>query len=394
MTDGGTGTALPAGALWLSPAFFASEAAAPAPDVAVKVTTLSDPEVALRVFVPATGPSVHEPTVAMPAAFVDAVTPVTDPPPDTTAKVTDTPDVGLPLTSLTITDGGIATALPATALWLSPAFFASEAAAPAVDVAVNATGVRPPKVALTTLVPVVGPSVHEPTVAMPAAFVDAVAPVTDPPPDTTAKVTDTPDAGLPLASLTMTDGGIGTALPATALWLSPAFFASEAAAPAVDVAVNATGVRPPKVALTTLVPVVGPSVHEPTVAIPEAPEVTVAPETDPPPPTTANDTVAPLIGDPFWSFTTTDGAGVTTAPATPVMEIEELAASVVATDGAIFSPPLQLAKTIRRNAGTSRAALIRTFFTLLLTELQEAEGRPLLARASVRRRQHSNVTER
>jgi hypothetical protein len=45
----------------------------------------------------------------------------------------------------------------------------------------------------------------------------AVAPVTDPPPDTTAKVTDTSDFGLPFASFTRTDGGIGTALPAVAV---------------------------------------------------------------------------------------------------------------------------------------------------------------------------------
>jgi hypothetical protein len=84
--------------------------------VAVKETLESVPEVAVRTFAPVTGPSVHEPTVAMPEAFVTAVPLVTDPPPDATAKVTDTPDVGLPLASFTITDGGIGTALPAAAV--------------------------------------------------------------------------------------------------------------------------------------------------------------------------------------------------------------------------------------------------------------------------------------
>jgi hypothetical protein len=149
--------------------------------------------------------------------------------------------------------------------------------------------------------------------------------------------------------------------------LSPAFFASEAAAPAVEVAVNATALRVPEVALRTLGPAVGPSVHEPTVAMPEASEIAVAPETDPPPLATANVTVTPLIGDPFWSSMTTDGGGVTTEPATPVMDAEELAASVVATGGPVFVSLLQLVKASNRNTGASRAALREAFFTLLLT---------------------------
>ena len=100
---------------------------------------------------------------------------------------------------------------------MSPPFLVIEAAAPAVAVALNETLVRLPELALRTFAPADGPSVHDPTVAMPAAFVTAVAPVTDPPPDVTEKVTDTPDVGLPFASLMMTDGGTGTALPAAAV---------------------------------------------------------------------------------------------------------------------------------------------------------------------------------
>jgi hypothetical protein len=109
----------------------------------------------------------------------------------------------------------------------------------------------------------------------------------------------------------------------------------------VDVAVKETLASVPEVALRTFAPVTGPSVHEPTVAIPEPLVVTVAPETEPPPLTTANVTGAPSIGDPFWSVTTTEGGGVTTVPATPVTDVEEFAASVVATDGSDVSP-LQL----------------------------------------------------
>jgi hypothetical protein len=78
-------------AAWLSPAFFASTAAAPGVDVAEKAMLAIDPIVALSTFTPANAPSVHDPTVAMPAAFVRAVPPVTEPPPDATAKFTVTP---------------------------------------------------------------------------------------------------------------------------------------------------------------------------------------------------------------------------------------------------------------------------------------------------------------
>jgi len=126
----------------------------------------------------------------------------------------------------------------------------------------------------------------------------------------------------------------------------------------VDVAVKATPVIVPEVASRTFAPVTGPSVHEPTVAMPEALLVTVACDTDPPPLTTVKVTVAPPIGDPFWSFTTTDGGGATTAPATPVTEVDEFAASVVATEGSSGGPvvsPLQLMEASRRNAEASRA---------------------------------------
>lgn len=96
---------------------------------------------------------------------------------------------------------------------------------------------------------------------------------------------------------------------------------------------KATAVSNPEVALRTFAPVTGPSVHEPTVAMPVASVVTVAPEIDPPPLTTAKVTGTPPIGDPFWSFTITEGGGVTGSPATPVTEVEEFAASVVATGG-------------------------------------------------------------
>src|SRR6266702_503156 len=60
----------------------------------------------------------------------------TDPPPVATAKVTLTPATGLPLASRAITDGGVATAVPAVAVWLLPPCTASDATAPALTVMV------------------------------------------------------------------------------------------------------------------------------------------------------------------------------------------------------------------------------------------------------------------
>jgi hypothetical protein len=138
----------------------------------------------------------------------------------------------------------------------------------------------------------------------------------------------------------------------------------------MDVAVKVTPASVPEVALRTFAPVTGPSVHEPTVAMPEASVVTVAPETDPPPLTTSNVTDTPLIGDAFWSFTITEGGGVTAAPATPVTDVAEFAASVVATGGGggaegpggAVDSPLQLMYASRSTAGASRAALTESLF--------------------------------
>ena len=126
-------------------------------------------------FVPAVVPSVQLPTVAIPEAFVVCVPPVRLPPPVATAKVTETTGTGLLFASRTITDGGVATAVPAVAVWLFPALMAICVAAPAVALAVNVIGLplRPVDVAVRVLlfVPAVVPSVQLPTVATPEASV-------------------------------------------------------------------------------------------------------------------------------------------------------------------------------------------------------------------------------
>src|SRR5439155_13882143 len=85
--------------------------------VAVKVTGLPVSPVALAVsvLVPGVVPSVHDVTAAMPLPFVATLVGLTVPPPDVTAKATAIPDTGFPAPSRTITDGGVATAVPAGA---------------------------------------------------------------------------------------------------------------------------------------------------------------------------------------------------------------------------------------------------------------------------------------
>src|SRR5207245_5150789 len=113
---------------------------------------------------------------------------------------------------------------------------ASCAAAPATPVAVNVTGlpVRPVAVAVNVFGPAAVPSVQDVTAAIPLAFVStAVVGLTVPPPVATAKVTATPATAFPLASFTITDGGMSTAVPTVAVWVLPAFTATWVAVPAV-----------------------------------------------------------------------------------------------------------------------------------------------------------------
>ena len=80
------------------------------------------------------------------------------------------------------------------------------------------------------------------------------------------KVTGTPATGLSLASKTFTDGATGTAVPAVAVWLSPASLIMRAARDAVPVAVKvvsrfAGAPLPTGRAVAVCVPVAGPNTH-------------------------------------------------------------------------------------------------------------------------------------
>src|SRR2546422_1653515 len=179
----------------------ASRVALPAVAVAVNVTGLppSVPDAAVRVLSPATVPSVHEVTAAIPSApVVTGLVGLTLPPPRPGANGTATPATGLPCWSFTIADGGIGTAVPTRACCPSPALMAIWVAAPAFPVALNVTGLpwSVPDVAVSVFGPAVLPRVQLVTAAMPLALVVCEAPVTLPPPVPAAKVTATPATGL------------------------------------------------------------------------------------------------------------------------------------------------------------------------------------------------------
>src|SRR5207247_1811699 len=289
----------------------------------LKVTVVAVPPivaVAVVVWVPISTPSVRN-VCACPFTSVVDVAGSTDPPPDAAAHVTVTPATGLLFASLTSTMCGVCSRVATCPVRLSPELFASVAAAPAVPVAVNVTGLpaSPVAVAVSEFGPAVGPNVHDVTAAIPLAFVvTGVVGLTVPPPDATANVTLTPATGLPFASRTIPGGAIATAVPAVAVWRSPALMASWVAVPAVPVAVKVTGLpaSPLAVAVSEFGPAVGPRIQEVTAAIPFAPVVTdVVGVTVPPPDATANVTLTPPTGLPFASRTITEGSTGTAVPA-------------------------------------------------------------------------------
>src|SRR5207247_1446064 len=143
---------------------------------------------------------------------------------------------------------------------LFPALITTALALPTVPVAVNVTALRPGTAAVNVFGPTLGPNVQVPTVASPLASVDWLAPVTLPPPETTANVTRTSGTGLSNWSRTSTEGAVATVVPTDAVWLSPAFSTSWLAGPTVPVAVNVTGLPAsvPAVAVSAFAPTVGP----------------------------------------------------------------------------------------------------------------------------------------
>jgi hypothetical protein len=146
-------------------------------------------------------------------------------------KVTVAPVTGLSNSSITLTLGGVATAVPTMADWLSPPFLEIFAACPAVPVAVKVNDVVSfAAEAVSVFDPAVWPNVQLVMVAVPSLPVVTDAGDTLPPPVVTVNVTGMSAIGALFASLTITLGGIVTAVSTVADWLFPIFNAIEFAA--------------------------------------------------------------------------------------------------------------------------------------------------------------------
>ena len=284
-TDGATDTFVCTVAFWLLPALTAIVAAAAAVPVALNVTDDNPVELTVSVFAPAVVPSFQLPTVAIPLAFVVAPPPVSEPPTgadregDSDARDRVAVHIGdeyrRSCRDIRVHRRGLAV----TGVDRHRARGIRQA------VALNVIGLpaRPVELAVSVFAPAAVPSIQEPTVAMPSAALVAFAPVSEPPPEPMAKVTETPATGLPYWSAIETDGAVETVVSTVAVWLSPPSSAIEAAAPATPVAWNVIDDRPVELTERVLAPAVVPSCHELTVAMPLASVVALAPVSEPPP---------------------------------------------------------------------------------------------------------------
>lgn len=193
------------------PSLIAMFAAEPAVPVAVNVT--GDPanpaDVAVRVFTPAVVESVHAGDSAIPEASVVTFA-LTG-----SEKLTNTPDTGLPKESVTSTDGFVATAVPTTAVWLSPEFTAIVAAGPGpLARTVSSAEARPGLVKVKVSSVVVEPvKTRLLNATIPFVALIATVPVSDPLEDATVTVAVEFNTRWPLASWTFTIGCVVRALP-------------------------------------------------------------------------------------------------------------------------------------------------------------------------------------
>ena len=152
---------------------------------------------------------------------------------------------------------------------------------------------------------------------MPPALLTTVPPVTDPLPAAGAKVTVYPATKFPFASVTFTEGGVGTRPPAVPVCSLPPSISSFAAGPAPAAAANTNDApgTAAEVAVSELGPAAVPRVQLPTAAIPCAFVVADPPVIVPPPDVIANVTATPAIGLSPASVMSTAGSTGTAAPA-------------------------------------------------------------------------------
>lgn len=177
---------------------------------------VSDPLVAVRVCVPAVGPSTQLPTAAIPFEPVVADVPDIKPLPVGTAKLTGAPLTGLLFISLTMTLGGIVTAVFTGADWLFPAFTAICVAAPAtVVIAVLVPVDEPSSVpVIVYAVPATVPVVKF-TVAIPASLVILVNAKKEPPVPVFDQVTTFPTVAFAVLLSKLSWAVMITSFPAT-----------------------------------------------------------------------------------------------------------------------------------------------------------------------------------
>jgi hypothetical protein len=235
--------------------------------VVEKLTALRPVTVAVAVFVPVLDPVVNF-AAAFPLASVVAVGGVMVPPPALTAKATFTPGFPLPRASVTWMRTESENVAPTTTLVGSVPILTMLFAGPATLVAEKLTG--DPTRAATVAVAVFAPTVLPILKAVPAspdASVVALVGDTEPPPAVAAKVTATPETGLPNESVTFTLTVLE--LPAAGDAGRSADFATVFAAPAETVITAAGEVTVPTLAVTFAVPA-GPS------AVTRPAELTVA----------------------------------------------------------------------------------------------------------------------
>src|SRR5437763_11028955 len=274
---------------------------------------------ALTVFVPA-AVELNEPVICPPAFVVPAGWVSVLPVAGLTTSVTVAPWMGFPLASRTVT---VMVLEPTPAVIVAGAAATVDCVAlgpPAVAVAVNVTGLplSPAAVARSVSTLAAVPRVQEFAAAIPFAPVaTGVAGSTVPLSPLVANVTATPGTGLANWSRTITEGGVGTAVPTVAASPLPALRAICVAAPAVPVAENVTGLpaRPADVAVRLFGPAVVPIVQDVRAATPLAfVRIGVVGLTLPLPTAGVNVTDTPATGLLNWSRTITAGGVVTAVP--------------------------------------------------------------------------------
>jgi hypothetical protein len=198
----------------------ASDVAAPAVTEMAWVALVSPEAVNVSVYVPVAAVRPKSVNVAVPLEAVAVLLPTSVPPVETATVITVEESVvtTLPELSTTLTCGWVVNAAPDAAPAPARATVNPDAA-PGIPVAVNITGEpdKEPDVAVSVLEPAVVPRVQAGEVATPELFVVTTPEdASDPPPVATAKVTLTPETGLPAVSVTWTAGLVVTAVPTVA----------------------------------------------------------------------------------------------------------------------------------------------------------------------------------